>query len=574
MKTIENASLNLSSVGKSLTLFGWVAKKRNLGGMLFIDLRDRSGIIQLVIKPETNFYQTASNIKNESVIQVSGIVTERESKNYNLPTGDIEIIVEKFNVLNNAFDTPFEVGEEIKALEDTRLKYRYLDLRRSELTNNLKVRHQVTMLTRNFLSNLGFLEIETPFLTKSTPEGARDYLVPARLNPGKFFALPQSPQIFKQLLMVGGIEKYFQIVKCFRDEDLRADRQPEFTQIDIEMSFINEHDLMTMMEDYLKMVFKEIIGVEIKLPILKLTYNDAINLYGSDKPDLRFDLKIKDVTNCLKSEIDILKGPIVNVLVINDQEGFYSRKKQDELNLLAKKHGLNNLFFMKYENDLTGSITKHIPLANQDQLIKCLNLQNKDVIIVAPGNKKVVKTALGAIRLQVANDLCLIPRDSYYPLWITDFPMFEYSEIDKKYNAIHHPFTAPAVDNEDLAINPDSCLSRAYDLVINGSEVGGGSIRIHDYKVQQQVFEILNIGQEEADKKFGFLLEALKYGAPPHGGIALGLDRLIMILTGTDNVRDVIAFPKTSNATCLLSDAPNVVDDKQLADLKIKINNK
>lgn len=572
MKTIENASLNLLNIGQKLTLFGWIAKKRNLGGMLFIDLRDRSGIIQLVIKPDTNFYKLASSLKNESVIEVTGELFERENKNPNLPTGDIELIVQELKVLSEAQDVPFEVTEDKKALEETRLKYRYLDLRRSELINNLSVRHQVTMITRNYLNKLGFLEIETPMLTKSTPEGARDYLVPARLNKGKFFALPQSPQIFKQLLMVAGLEKYFQIVKCFRDEDLRADRQPEFTQIDLEMSFINEEDIMKIIEDYLQLLFKEILKINISLPIERMTYQEAMDNYGSDKPDLRFNLRLNDIKNIFKSELPILNQPVINAIVINDSDNFYTRKKQDELTSFSKKYNLNNLIFIKYQDILTGSLVKHLSSEEQINLINVLSLRANDLIIIATGEYNVVKQALGAIRLQVAKDLNLIKQNDYKLLWVTDFPMFEYNQDEKRYVAIHHPFTAPKIENiQDLSTNPGKCLSRAYDLVINGSEVGGGSIRIHDSKLQQKVFTALNISKEEADNKFGFLTEALKYGAPPHGGIALGLDRLVMILTNTENVRDVIAFPKTSNATCLLSDAPNIVEPKQLTDLGIKI---
>jgi len=572
MKTIENASLNLLNIGQKLTLLGWVAKKRNLGGMLFIDLRDRSGIIQLVIKPNANFYKLASSLKNESVIEVTGELFERENKNTNLPTGDIELIVQELKVLSEAQDVPFEVTEDKKALEDTRLKYRYLDLRRSELINNLSVRHQVTMITRNYLNKLGFLEIETPMLTKSTPEGARDYLVPARLNKGKFFALPQSPQIFKQLLMVAGLEKYFQIVKCFRDEDLRADRQPEFTQIDLEMSFINEEDIMKIIEDYLQLLFKEILSINIPFPIERMTYQEAMDNYGSDKPDLRFNLKLNDIKNIFKSELPILNQPVINAIVVNDSDNFYTRKKQDELTSFSKKYNLNNLIFIKYQDVLTGSIVKHLSSEEQINLINALSLRANDLIIIATGEYNVVKQSLGAIRLQIAKDLNLFKQGDYKILWVTDFPMFEYNQDEKRYVAIHHPFTAPKIENiQDLLINPDKCLSRAYDLVINGSEVGGGSIRIHDSKLQQKVFTALNISKDEADNKFGFLTEALKYGAPPHGGIALGLDRLVMILTNTENVRDVIAFPKTSNATCLLSDAPNIVDPKQLTDLGIKI---
>ena len=548
MKEIENNSLRISNVGEVVTLYGWVQKKRDLGGVVFIDLRDRSGIVQLVVRDKNDFYEEASNVKAEYVLKVTGTVSERESKNPNLPTGDIEIEVSNFEVLN------------------TRLKYRYLDLRRRKLTNNLITRHKITMAVRNFLDNERFLEVETPVLCKSTPEGARDYLVPSRVNKGKFYALPQSPQIFKQLLMVGGIERYFQIAKCFRDEDLRSDRQPEFTQVDIEMSFVAS-------------VFKEVKGIDIKLPLMKMKYDDAMDKYGSDKPDLRFEMPICNITEIFKNtSFSVFKnvideGGIINCLVVKDAASQYSRKGLDQLTEFVKTYKASGLAYLKFEDEVSGSIAKVVSEEELNKLKEMLRIEKNDlVLIVADKKYSIVKTSLGALRCKLGRELGLIKKDDYKLLWVVEFPSFEYSEEEGRYVACHHPFTAPLDSDVDKLISDkEHCYSKAYDIVINGYEAGGGSIRIHKEEVQEKMFRALELSEEDIKNKFGFFVEALKYGTPPHGGLALGLDRLTMLLSGTDNIREVIAFPKTASASCLMSECPNTVSDKQLDELGIKV---
>lgn len=580
MKKYNNAEFNINNVNCDVTLFGWVSKKRNLGGLLFIDLRDRSGIIQLVVKPDNEFYNIATNLKNESVIKVSGVIKERENKNKNIPTGDIEVIVSNLTLLSEANDLPFEITDETTALEDTRLKYRYLDLRRNYLKEKLITRSNITMAIRNFLSNEGFIEVETPVLCKSTPEGARDYLVPSRVNKGKFYALPQSPQIFKQLLMVGGIEKYFQIAKCFRDEDLRADRQPEFTQVDMEMSFVEQEDVMDLTERLVAHVFKKIKNIDVSLPLMRMKYDDAINFYGSDKPDLRFDMKINDITNIFVNTNfsifqNVLKDKgIINCLVVKNKADSTSRKDIDKLSDFVKTYKVSGLAWLKYNNnEFTGSIVKVLSEEELNNLKQSLSLEENDLILVVADKKDKTKQALGALRIKLANDLDLIDKKSYKMLWVTDFPSFEYSELENRYVACHHPFTAPNDNDIDkLLKDKGNCYSKAYDIVINGYEAGGGSIRIHDRKVQAKMFEALGLTEEEAKEKFGFFLEAFNYGTPPHGGLALGLDRLTMLLTDTTNIRDVIAFPKTASASCLMSECPNDVSEKQLKELNIKID--
>ena len=581
MKKIENIELSLENEGEIVELYGFVAKKRNLGSLVFIDLRDRSGIVQLVVNPDNKNYDLASNLKNENVIKVVGKVSKRENINDKLETGEIEILIDELEILNTSLEIPFALTDETTALEDTRLKYRYLDLRRNCMQKNLKVRHKITMAVRNYLDKLGFLEVETPVLCKSTPEGARDYLVPSRVNIGKFYALPQSPQIFKQLLMVGGIEKYFQIAKCFRDEDLRADRQPEFTQIDIEASYVDENDVMEIGEGLIAHVFKEVKGIEIKLPLQRMKYVDAIENYGSDKPDLRFDLKIKDITNIFSNtEIPFFKSvidndEIINCVVAPNCSSNYSRKDLDKLTDYVKTYKASGLAYLKIEDEITGSIAKGLSEEEKEQLISNLDLKKGDLVLIVCGKYNIVKMSLGALRCKLAKDLNLIDENDYKLLWVTDFPTFEYSEEENRYVSCHHPFTAPKdSDVEKLLTDKANCYSKAYDIVINGYEAGGGSIRIHSQDIQSKVFEALGFTEKEIEDKFGFFVEALKYGTPPHGGMAFGLDRLTMLLTNTENIRDVIAFPKTASASCLMSEAPNIVSKNQLDELHISTINK
>ena len=567
---INNTSLGKKDEGKEVTLYGWVNKKRDLGGLIFIDLRDRSGIIQLVIHPDSDFYDVASNLKNESVIKVSGIVGLRENPNKNLVTGDIEVNVSELEVLNEAKDLPFDLNN-VTALEDTRLKYRYLDLRRDELKNNIITRHKIVQSAREYLNSLDFLEIETPILCKSTPEGARDYLVPSRVNKGKFYALPQSPQLLKQLLMASGMERYYQIARCFRDEDLRADRQPEFTQIDMEMSFVNEEDIMGITEGLLHKVFKDVKGIDIKIPFERMTYDKAMDLYGSDKPDTRFEMLIHDISDLFENTDfkvfkDVLDNDgVINAIVVANGASKYSRKDIDKLQEFVKAYGAKALAFLKYNDEITGSIAKFV----DERIINKLNLKNDDLVLIIGDKKKVVKTALGALRVKIAKEMNLIDESKFNFLWVTDFPMFEYSEEEGRYLACHHPFTLPqdvnALDDREHA------KARAYDIVLNGYEAGGGSLRIHDPKVQEKVLEELGFTKEEANERFGFLINALNYGTPPHGGLAIGLERLCMIICGTDNIRDVIAFPKTASASDLMMEAPDYVDKSQLDDLNIDL---
>ena len=578
MKINNNNDFTIKDVGKEVLLHGWVMKKRDLGGVIFIDLRDRSGIIQLIVNPDNKYYDIASNLKSEYVIEVNGIIRERTNKNSNLKTGDIEVEVSKLELLNPSEDLPFEISNNTTALEDTRLKYRYLDIRRDAIKDKLITRHKITMAVIEYLDNNGFIEVETPILCRSTPEGARDYLVPSRVSKGKFYALPQSPQIYKQLLMVGGIEKYFQIAKCFRDEDLRADRQPEFTQIDMEMSFIDEFDIMNVAENMIAHIFKKIKNIDIKLPLLKMKYVDAIDYYGSDKPDLRFEMKINDITEIFKdTEFTLFKNSIsnneiINCIIAKNAQDKFSRKEIDKLTEFVKTYKANGLFYLKFENEVSGSIAKNISEKELNSLKEKLNIENGDIVFIISGKKNIVKTSLGALRIKLAQTLNLIDENDYKLLWVVDFPSFEYSEEDKRYYACHHPFTAPKDEDIDKLISDrGNCYSKAYDIVINGYEAGGGSIRIHNADVQKKMFEALGFTYEEAYEKFGYLMDAFKYGTPPHGGIAFGLDRLTMLLTNTDNIRDVIAFPKTASASDLMCETPNTVDESQLRDLHIGI---
>lgn len=578
MKEIKNNSLRLSDVSRDVTLYGWVAKKRDLGGVCFIDLRDRNGIVQLVAR-EGEVYDIASSLKSESVLKVNGVVMERESKNPNMETGDIEVELSSIEVLNSSNDLPFEITDDTTALEDTRLKYRYLDIRRNPIKNNLITRHKIMMAVRKFLDHEDFIEVETPVLCKSTPEGARDYLVPSRVSKGKFYALPQSPQLFKQLLMVGGMERYFQIAKCFRDEDLRSDRQPEFTQVDLEMSFVSEDDVMSLTEKLIASIFKEVKGIDITLPLRRMKYDDAIRYYGSDKPDLRFDMKIHDVHDIFQTtEFGVFQNALgedsrIVCIKVDGKSEEFSRKKIDALTEYVKTYKVKGLPYVKYEaGEFTSGISKFLSDDEKKALIEELELKDKDILFFGADKKTVVYTAIGALRLKLGKDLELIKNDDYQLLWVVDFPSFEWSEEEGRYLACHHPFTAPLDSDVDkLLTDKAHCYSKAYDIVINGYEAGGGSIRIHDEKVQEKMFQALELSQEDIEEKFGFFVEALKYGTPPHGGLALGLDRLTMLLSGTDNIRDVIAFPKTTSASDLMSECPNTVSCDQLEELAISV---
>lgn len=570
--------LNINNVGETVTLNGWVSKVRNLGGLVFIDLRNRTGITQVVVRPESKFYEVANSLKNEYVIKVTGKVVERERKNEKLASGEIEIETEELVLVNKSKEIPFQITNDTNALEDTRLKYRYLDLRRENLKSNFIVRNNITFAVRKFLNDLDFVEVETPVLCKSTPEGARDYLVPSRVNKGKFYALPQSPQIFKQLLMVGGFERYFQIAKCFRDEDLRADRQPEFTQIDVEMSFVDEDDVMEVGEKLVASIFKDVKGIDVKLPLMRMKYDDAIANYGSDKPDLRFGMEIQDISRIFaNTEFGVFKTVlenkgVINAIVAKNVADKYSRKDLDKLTDFVKTYKASGLAYIKYNEEVTGSVVKVLSEEEINGVKTKLNVEDNDLVLIVSGDYGVVKTSLGALRCKLARDLDLIKAGDYKFLWVTDFPSFEWSEEEGRFMACHHPFTMPKDEDVDkLLTDKAHCYSKAYDIVINGYEAGGGSIRIHDEDVQETMFKALELTEEDIENKFGFFVEALKYGCPPHGGFALGLDRMTMLLCETDNIRDVIAFPKTASATDLMCECPSSVDDKQLSELGIKL---
>lgn len=573
--------LNDNNINDFVEMYGWVQKRRDLGGLIFVDLRDRSGIVQVVFDKDISIeaFNMAEKLGSEYVISVKGKVYKRQSVNENIPTGQIEIFAEAMEILNASETPPIYIKDDDEVSENLRLKYRYLDLRKPSMQQNLILRHKVANTVRNFLSDEGFIEVETPMLTKTTPEGARDYLVPSRVNPGKFYALPQSPQLFKQLLMVSGMDRYFQIVKCFRDEDLRADRQPEFTQIDCEMSFVDIEDILEVNERLLQRVFKNVLNIDIKLPFKRLSYKEAMKRYGIDKPDTRFGFELVDVSDILKEcGFKVFTSTIENdgsVQCINIK-GFgekFSRKDISSLEDYVKNYGAKGLAWMKItEEGVTSPIAKFFSEEDLDKILSATEANKGDLILFVADKLSVVYDSLGHLRLEIAKRLDLLNKEEYDLLWVTEFPLFEYDEEENRYLAKHHPFTSPMDEDIELLVsNPAEARAKAYDIVLNGSEIGGGSIRINSSDLQQKMFEALGFTKEEAWEKFGFLMEAFKYGTPPHGGIAYGLDRLVMILAGEENIRQVIAFPKTQNATCPLTNAPSKADEKQLDELNIRI---
>lgn len=583
LRTHQCAKLTKENIGETVVLNGWVQRRRDLGGVLFIDLRDRSGIMQIVFNPEFSqeAHALADRARNEYVLAVKGTIVERdpETVNPNLPTGEIEVRVTEIEILNAAQNPPFFIEDDIEIDEALRLKYRYLDLRRPQMQQTLWLRSKAAKVFRDFLDEQEFLEVETPILNKSTPEGARDYLVPSRVHPGEFFALPQSPQIFKQLLMVGGLERYYQIARCFRDEDLRADRQPEFTQVDIETSFMSRDQLLDMMEALMVRLFKETVGVELPRPFQRITYEDAMNLYGSDKPDLRFGLELVTVTDLVEnSDVKVFasvakNGGIVKALNAKGCANVWSRKELDELQPFASRYGGKGLAWIQVKDgDWKGPIVKFFKEEEIEALRERLNAEDGDVLIFSADKPKVVYDVMGALRLKVGKEQGLIDESQFKFAWVVDFPLLGYDEEAKRYVAEHHPFTRP--NDEDVELfdtDPGRIRAQAYDLVLNGYEVGGGSMRIYQREVQEKMFKALGFTMEEAHEQFGFLLDAFEYGTPPHGGIAFGLDRLVMLLAGVSNLRETIAFPKTASATDLMVDAPSPVSSKQLEDLSIRV---
>ena len=566
-------SLRLSDVGRKVTVLGWVSKKRNLGSLLFIDLRDRGGYVQICVKTDSI---DVPEIRNEYILQVEGVVAKKDVPNKNLATGEIEIIANTIKVINSATQPPISTQEITDANEDIRLKYRYLDLRRNCMQKRFKIRANIVKAVHSYLDKHDFIEIETPILAPSTPEGARDYLVPSRVHKGSFYALPQSPQLFKQMLMVAGFERYYQVARCFRDEDLRADRQPDFTQIDVETSFLNQDQILELGEGLISEIFKESIGYEVKLPLRRMEYLEAVNKYGSDKPDTRFDMCLHDVKELMsKSEFQLYKdNKYVKAIKVENFATLLTRKKQDSINLIAPKFNMKQFAYLKYVNGvLEGSIAKFLSDELINELIKMFDLKDNDALIFATGNiLRDINFGLGAVRSQLAKELGLIKPNTYDLLWVVHFPLFEKSEETGEITPCHHPFTRPCDEDIDkLFTEPYNVYSYAYDIVINGYEAGGGSLRIYDQKVQEMIFKVLGFTEEDIQKKFGFFVESLKYGTPPHGGFALGLDRLAMILSGTDNIRDVIAFPKNLAAVDPVSNAPYEVDKEQLDKLGIEV---
>lgn len=582
-RTHQCGKITEQYIGEKVTITGWVQKRRDLGGLIFIDLRDRSGIVQIVFSPEVSAeaLETAEKVRSEYVLTVTGTVLERDQSTVNpaMNTGKIEISGEEIKILNSAKTPPFSISEDIEINEDIRLKYRYLDLRRPVMQETLKMRHEVTRYIRNFLETEEFMEMETPMLTKSTPEGARDYLVPSRVHPGEFYALPQSPQLFKQLLMVSGFEKYYQIVRCFRDEDLRADRQPEFTQVDIETSFMGQEALLSMMEEMMTGLVKKVKGADIPKPFPRMTYKEAMDRYGSDKPDTRFGLELINVSDVVKQSgfkvfaSAVENGGEVKAINVKGKAADYSRKDIDGLTEFTARYGAKGLAWMKVEAEgLKGPISKFFNEEDAANLANTLNAEEGDLLLFVADKSSVVADSLGALRQKLGKDLELIDQSKFNFLWVVDFPLVEYDEDAERYVALHHPFTKPKT--EDLHLmdsNPTEVRAQAYDLVLNGYELGGGSQRIYERGVQEKMFKTLGFSEEGAREEFGFLLDAFEYGTPPHGGIALGLDRMVMLLAGRSNLRDTIAFPKTASASCLLTNAPSPVNEKQLDELHLAL---
>jgi aspartyl-tRNA synthetase len=575
------ADYTVKDIGKELTLMGWVNRSRNLGSLIFCDLRDRSGMMQIVYRSERSeeLFKKASDVKCEYCIAVKGILNEREDKNPNIPTGDVELEVSELRILSESLTPPIDMADNTSTSELLRLKYRFLDLRKPKQQEYIMLRSRIAKCTRNFYNDNGFIEIETPVLTRSTPEGARDYLVPSRVNPGNFYALPQSPQLLKQLLMISGFDRYYQIVKCFRDEDLRANRQPEFTQIDLEMSFVDISDVIETNERFLKKLFKEILDVDVAIPFMRMTYDEAMNRFGCDKPDIRFGMELHDISELVKNcDFKVFTDSCSkssSVRGINAKGcGIYSRKEIDRLTEFVKDYGAKGLAWIKINenNEVSSSINKFFNDEQMRELIDAFEGKANDLILIVADKNKVVFDALGALRKELARKMNLVKNDDYRFLWVIEFPLFEWNEEDERYYAVHHPFTAPMdEDIEFIESDPGRVRAKAYDIVLNGEEIGGGSIRIHDTDFQEKMLKVLGFTKENAEESFGFLLNALKYGAPPHGGMAYGLDRLTMSLGKTDNIRDVIAFPKIQSGACPLTDAPNTVDQKQLNELGIAL---
>ncbi|MBQ9328295.1 MAG: aspartate--tRNA ligase [Solobacterium sp.] len=578
-RTDHNGTLRLSDAGRTVTLVGWVSKRRSFGSLVFIDLRDRSGICQIVF--DETIAEQVKDVRSEYILQVTGTVQARKDPNPKMATGEIEVLASEVNIVNTAETSPITIADDSDTSEDVRLKYRYLDLRRKPLQDNLILRHRIQMTARRVLDEEGFVEVSTPILARSTPEGARDYLVPSRIYNGRFWALPQSPQIYKQLLMIAGMERYFQIARCFRDEDLRADRQPEFTQIDIEMSFAEEDDIFRVVEKLMRAIFLETKGIELPEAFQRLTWDECMRLYGSDKPDLRFGNEIRNITPLFEqTEFQVFRSVIdnggeINALHFSNIADQYSRKALDKLqDFLKSGFKAKALAYLKQENGvLSGSIAKPLSEAEKEAIQREFDLKDNDIVFVIADKASISRTALGALRVRIGHEQNLIDRSAYKFLWVTDFPMFEYSEEEQRWVAAHHPFTAPKAEDEDkLFTDQEHCSSRAYDLVLNGYELLSGSIRIHDQELQEKVFEAIGLTMEQAKEKFGFFLEAFRYGTPPHGGVGIGLERLTMVLSGTENIRDVVAFPTTNSSLDLMSESPNYVDDAQLEILGIEVS--